>query len=398
MHSYNHVFNELERPFAWLDYDALDHNIAFVKTACGDKKIRLATKSIRSVEMLRYIQNKLPNVSGLMTFTGEETNYLIERGFDHFLIGYPIMEEQSILTLLQFVDAGFDITFMVDHIDQVKLIQRLAASLDVIAQVCIDINLSVDFKFIYFGTKRSPLNGYEEIAPLLHYILAQSHIKIYGVMGYEAQIAGVADSSSRTTSRMGNLQQTIKGNVIRQLKNRSYSQIEHTRKEAFKLISTLANPTIINGGGSGSMQYTANQNVTEITVGSAFYAPALFDGYDALELQPAIGFALSVTRKFSDDIVVCHGGGYIASGAPNADRLPQLLIQHQFEYLSLEGAGEVQTPIKVKQGTVNIGDTIYFRHAKAGELCERFETLHSVRGNEYLGPIKTYRGDGQCFL
>ncbi len=69
-----------------------------------------------------------------------------------------------------------------------------------------------------------------------------------------------------------------------------------------------------------------------------------------------------------------------------------------FSYLSLEGAGEVQSPIKVKHKNINVGDTLYFRHAKAGELCERFQKLHAIRGDKYLGSYNTYRGDGQCFL
>lgn len=139
-------------------------------------------------------------------------------------------------------------------------------------------------------------------------------------------------------------------------------------------------------------------DITEITVGSAFYAPALFSSYQALQLQPAAGFALRVTRKFSENIIVCHGGGYIASGVPAKDRLPQFLEPDVYAYSSLEGAGEVQTPIIVKGRNHSIGDTIYFRHAKAGELCERFNELHTIRRGNYAGAIKTYRGDGECFL
>ncbi|UZM98119.1 hypothetical protein OL548_25415 [Lysinibacillus sp. MHQ-1] len=52
-------------------------NIQIIQDACGRKPIRLATKSIRSVEVLRYIQQKLPNVVGFMTFTAAETVFFI---------------------------------------------------------------------------------------------------------------------------------------------------------------------------------------------------------------------------------------------------------------------------------------------------------------------------------
>jgi len=41
---------------------------------------------------------------------------------------------------------------------------------------------------------------------------------------------------------------------------------------------------------------------------------------------------------------------------------------------------------------------VYFRHAKAGELCERFASLHLLEGERILEQAPTYRGEGQSFL
>ena len=59
----------------------------------------------------------------------------------------------------------------------------------------------------------------------------------------------------------------------------------------------------------------------------------------------------------------------------------------------------MQTPVigRAAEG-LRIGDRVYFRHAKAGELCERFDTLHLVRGSEVVDEVPTYRGEGRCFL
>ncbi len=40
------------------------------------------------------------------------------------------------------------------------------------------------------------------------------------------------------------------------------------------------------------------------------------------------------------------------------------------------------------------------RHAKAGELCERFDTLHLIDSDTgtYEGAVPTYRGEGRTFL
>ncbi len=45
-----------------------------------------------------------------------------------------------------------------------------------------------------------------------------------------------------------------------------------------------------------------------------------------------------------------------------------------------------------------IGDRVWFRHAKAGELCERFARLHLVEGDRVVGEVPTYRGEGRTFL
>ncbi|MDX6622649.1 MAG: hypothetical protein QOE75_581, partial [Solirubrobacterales bacterium] len=65
----------------------------------------------------------------------------------------------------------------------------------------------------------------------------------------------------------------------------------------------------------------------------------------------------------------------------------------------LEGAGEVQTPLRgAAADRMRIGDRAYLRHAKAGELCERFNVLHLVEGDAIVDTVPTYRGEGKNFL
>ena len=79
----------------------------------------------------------------------------------------------------------------------------------------------------------------------------------------------------------------------------------------------------MNGGGTGSLARTAAGGaVTELTAGSGFYAPALFDNYRSLDLTPAAFFVLPVVRRPSPTVVTALGGGYLASGAATPDRLP----------------------------------------------------------------------------
>ena len=391
MHRYDDIFKHIERPFAFVDMDALDANIESVKRACQNKSVRIATKSVRSVELLQYIANKLPNCNGYMSFTASETVFLLQQGLDNILLGYPVFERLAIERLALFVKAGKSVTFMVDAVEQVQLLHEIASKHNIVFAICVDINVSTDYKILYFGTKRSPLQSINQLQLFIQQIVPLDHVRITGCMAYDAQIAGVTD---KTPQLLG-----MKSALIRQLKKHSLSHVTTLRWDALALLKSKYDIEFVNAGGTGSMHVLFDApDVTEITVGSAFFAPALFSQYEALHLQPAVGFGLRITRMFSSNIVVCHGGGYIASGAIGHDRLPQFLEPAYYKFSALEGAGEVQTPIEVTGRTHSIGDTIYFRHAKAGELCERFNELHATRNNDYVGKYLTYRGNGQCFL
>jgi D-serine deaminase-like pyridoxal phosphate-dependent protein len=98
-------------------------------------------------------------------------------------------------------------------------------------------------------------------------------------------------------------------------------------------------------------------------------------------------------------VVTVLGGGYLASGPGNAGRLPQPHLPAGLVLDGDEGAGEVQTPLLgAAADSLRIGDRVWFRHAKAGELCERFNELHLIDGDVIAATTPTYRGEGQAFL
>jgi len=384
------AYANLTRPFASIDLDALDRNIAYVNSKAAGKAIRIATKSVRSIGLLRYIAERLVNHSGFMTFDLRETHDLLGEGLDDLLLGYPLFEKESIEKIIPFIKKGRTVTFMIDCIEQWVWLEEIGKENGVVLDVCIDVNLSTDFKVIYFGTKRSSLYTAMDVERLLASGKSFTNTKVTGVMGYEAQIAGVTD---RPASKW-------QAPVVKQLKKLSQKKIRELRQKVVEIVRNH-DPTIrfVNGGGSGSLDFTAGEaEVTEITIGSAFYFPALFSRYDNLSLDNAVTFALRVTRKPEEGIVVCHGGGYIASGATSTDKNPVPVWPENLSFIKNEGAGEVQTPLIDKEGKLQIGDTVYFRHAKAGELCERFNELHGRRGAKYAGAFLTYRGEGECYL
>jgi D-serine deaminase-like pyridoxal phosphate-dependent protein len=98
-------------------------------------------------------------------------------------------------------------------------------------------------------------------------------------------------------------------------------------------------------------------------------------------------------------VVTVLGGGYLASGPADRGRLPSAHLPAGLRLDAQEGAGEVQTPLLgAGADALAVGDRVYFRHAKAGELCERFDVLHLLEGERVVEALPTYRGEGRCFL
>jgi D-serine deaminase-like pyridoxal phosphate-dependent protein len=212
-----------------------------------------------------------------------------------------------------------------------------------------------------------------------------------GVLGYEAHIAGIADRS-RAGPLVDLAMRTMK-RLAREAVLRNRAAIVHALAQAGYRVP------LFNGGGTGSTEFSATDpSLTEITIGSGFVDSHLFDGFDGLELEPAAYFALQVTRVPGPGFVTCHSGGFVASGGGGRDRLPRPVLPPGLTMLDREGAGEVQTPLRLPEGAeLPLGAPVFFRHAKAGELGEHFDEYLLVRGAVLEGRAKTYRGRGAAF-
>lgn len=376
---YSEALSGAESPALWVDLDAFESNIQWAIDNAGDKKIRIATKSIRSVEMIRRVLTTSDVFQGLMTFTLKEALWLKAQGFKDLLMGYPTHDRHSLAELAK--DPS-EVTLMVDLPEHIDYLSSFGATFN----ICIDIDLSMDLPGVRFGVYRSAITNATKLKTLLDKIESSSHVRLVGLMGYEAQIAGVMDKYSH---------------VMRILKKISINKLRTRREEMVQLIQARGHKLkFVNGGGTGSLKDTKEENVvTEITVGSAFFAPVLFDNYQSFSLRPAMGFTLPVVRIPKPGMITCLGGGYIASGAMETIKTPTPYLPEGLQLEKNEGTGEVQTPLYYSGNlSLKIGDLIFMRHAKAGEPCERFNEIHLIRGNKTQGKCFTYRGDGKAFL
>jgi len=374
---YENAFGDRDAPFAFVDLDAMWANAADMLARAGGKPIRVASKSVRCRDLLARML-KRDGFRGLMTYTLRESQWLDEQGFDDLLLAYPTADREAL-------ERAPLPVLMVDSVEHLDLIG------DRDARVCIEIDMSYSIARTLVGPKRSPIRTPEQAAALARAIVARDNLELAGIMGYEGHIAGVGDEPPGQRAR---------GLAIKAMQRASAKEIAERRAEVVAAVSEVAPLEFVNGGGTGSLHTTSQEDaVTEVTAGSGFYAPALFDAYSSFSLRPAAMFVLPVVRRPSAKVATCLGGGYIASGPAEDSRLPVPHLPAGLELDSQEGAGEVQTPVSGNAARhMRVGDRVYFRHSKAGEMCEHFDSLLLLEGGRVIDEVPTYRGEGKLFL
>ncbi|HEU4462301.1 MAG TPA: amino acid deaminase/aldolase [Solirubrobacterales bacterium] len=392
---YERVFADVEAPFAFVDLEAMWANADSMLERAAGKSVRVASKSVRSRALLSAILGRDSRFRGLMTYTLPETLWLAEQGFENLLLAYPTADVGALeeLALRSAANPEGAPIVMVDCVEHLEMIESVLGKGAPPLRVCIDVDASWWWLGgrVKVGPKRSPIHTVEQAVALAREIEKRPQIELDALMAYEGQIAGVGDRPPGQWRR---------GAAIRFMQKRSVAELAQRRRAIVSALGEFVELEIVNGGGTGSLELTAAEEaVTEVTAGSGFYAPALFDHYSRFRLTPAAGFALPIVRKPASGVATALGGGYLASGAGDETRLPATWLPEGLELDSDEGAGEVQTPLLGPAAeSLNVGDRVYMRHAKAGELCERFDTLFLVEGDEIVDEVPTYRGEGKTFL
>jgi D-serine deaminase-like pyridoxal phosphate-dependent protein len=387
---YKEVLKNERLPLAFVDLDLFDQNIGAILKRSGSKKIRIASKSIRCIELMQRILDFSNQFQGIMCYSAEEAVWLSQAGFDDLLVAYPTIQPSSIKAVAEEVKKGKKIYLMTDLAEHLRQIQSIATSAQVELPIALDLDMSSRWSLLHFGVHRSSVWNKESLYKYLETLKSCPNLTLCATMGYEAQIAGVGNKVAG---------KSLMNSIIGSLQQRSKKELARRRKDLVEILKKEC-PTlnIVNGGGTGSLESTAEESwVTEVTAGSGFYAPALFDNYSHFQHLPAAGFALELVRHPQANIYTCLGGGYIASGAVGKEKAPLPYLPEGMKLTANEMTGEVQTPI-LYNGILTIGDPVFFRHSKAGELCEHFQKLYLIKEGKIAAKINTYRGEGKCFL
>jgi D-serine deaminase-like pyridoxal phosphate-dependent protein len=396
----------LDAPFAVVDLPAFWANAADLVRRAGGKPIRVASKSVRCRALLRAVL-ATEGFAGILAYTLAEAIWLAE-DFPDVVVGYPTTDRAALRTLADHPVASRRVTLMVDSVEQLDLIDAVVGEGRPPLRVCLDLDASLRLAggLVHLGVRRSPVRTAQEAETLARAVVARPGFTLVGIMSYEAQVAGVGDAPAETVEGTGPLTRVAraraqaKAGAVRQMQSRSMSELA-TRRAAVVAAVRAVVPDLefVNGGGTGSVHLTATEGaVTEIAAGSGLYGPTLFDGYQAFTPLPAALFALPVVRRPAPGYATVAGGGWIASGPPGPDRVPRPVFPEGLRLVGTEGAGEVQTPLRGDAtGTLRLGDRVWFRHAKAGELCEHVNLLHLVDADGTVRAVPTYRGEGRVF-
>lgn len=372
---------DLEPPYAVIDEQTLWRNADDLVRRAAGPPIRVASKSVRVRELLHRVLRR-PGFAGVLAYSLAEANWLADHGFDDILVAYPSVDRDALKHLASEERRANAITVMTDSTAHLDYIAATTGAASHPVRVCIDVDASLRIGPAHLGVRRSPVRTPAQAADLARAIAERNGVTLAAMMFYDAQIAGLQDSSR----------------AIRMMKRRSADELIERRNAVVTAVREHGDPEIVNAGGTGSLDVLSDDTtVTELAAGSGLFMPTLFDGYDDFTAHPATLFALGVVRKPRNDIATLFSGGYVASGSPGKARIPTPVWPSGLSLLPNEATGEVQTPVKGRKArSLRLGDRVWFRHAKAGEMCERFDAVHLV-GDGAVETVPTYRGEGMNF-
>ncbi|MEU4263643.1 amino acid deaminase/aldolase [Streptomyces sp. NPDC025273] len=390
---YDRATAHLDAPVAVVDLEAFDANADDLVRRAGGKPVRVASKSVRCRALLERVLAR-PGFAGIMSFTLAESLWLARAGFDDVLLAYPSADRAAYAELAADPGSAASVTVMVDDHAQLELIDAARAGGTEEIRVCLELDTSLRLfgGRVRIGALRSPLRSPAQLADLARSVARRPGFRLVGLMAYEGHVAGVGDSVAG---------RPLRSRAVRLMQATARRELAVRRAEVVRAVRAVTpDLEFVNGGGTGSVQHTAAEAaVTEIAAGSGLYVPRLFDNYTSFAGRPAALFAQPVVRRPGVGVVTVLGGGYPASGAAGPDRLPVPYLPEGLRYDPQEGPGEVQTPLLGPPADdLLIGDKVWFRHAKAGELCERFDELRLIEGDRITATVPTYRGEGRTFL
>ena len=381
--AWNGATAELEPPFALVDLDALWANAADLERRAAPKPIRLASKSVRCRSLQERVLAR-DGFQGTLAFTLPEALWLARHGFEDILVAYPTADR----TALRRADRSSPaerprarVTVMVDSVEQLDLIDAARSAGEPTLGACSRVHRS-----------RRRLSRPRRAHRDRRQALARAHPRAgrrarprdprpRGGAARRDHVLRGADRRSRRRAGCAGTGPRLRGAgdprdpvAVRARAGRRAAP--RGRRGGARARAPLE---LVNGGGTGSLERTAAEPaITEVTAGSGLYGPALFDSYRAFTPRPAALFALPVVRRPGPR----RGDGArrrLSRLRTRRCRAPARAVSARRPAARPPGGGRRGADPAARRpprDRLAVGDRVWLRHAKAGELCERFASLH----------------------
>jgi len=278
--------------FAFVDLERLDRNIYAVQSLLPSSPsftVRIVCKSIPSIPLIRYINDRLNDEEGdrgkgvgewqeqkrkinLMVFHGSFLYDLIEEfgSQGDYLLGLPFSFSAAshFLSLLsrssshsKFIELASCVRFLIDTPLRAREYALLAEKFEITLSVSIEIDV---------GLHRGGARDENEMKEILAVIQENnSFLELGGLMGYDGHCQG-------NPSQMFIGYKKAMNNCLNSV-NEKYVQFFSVVKNTFPSLSSSS--LVLNSGGSTSFPYYKGLStvINDIAIGSAFLMPGDFD-------------------------------------------------------------------------------------------------------------------------
>ena len=250
----------LPAPVAVVDLDAFDANASTLVGRSHGLPIRIATKSLRSRPLIERALGR-DGFAGLMCYAVREALWWARTGHTDLMVAYPSVDVPALTELAADPALTAAVAVMVDSIEHVDFIARHVEGHEGL-RVAVDVDASLRVGPAHLGVRRSPTRTPQQVEAVIRRAQERGLV-VAGLMFYDAQIAGLPDSSP----------------AVKQVKARSHRELLTRRAEIVSAARALADLDFVNGGGTGSLHVTGlDPSLTELAAGSGLHPPPLFDG------------------------------------------------------------------------------------------------------------------------
>src|SRR5690606_6714668 len=247
----------LDGPLAVVDLDRFDANADELLARAGGVPVRVASKSVRVRPLVARAVER--GFQGVMAYSVREALWLVDEGFRDVLVGYPSVDRGALAALARHEAGRREVTLMVDDAAHLELVRQALAEAGAgdapPVRVCLDVDASLRVGLglvtVHLGTRRSPLHDARDVASLAARVVSTPGLALRGLMFYEAQVAGMPDSSV----------------AVRAVKRLSVRELGERRGEVVAAVRDVVGHDVelVNSGGTGSLETSsADDVVTEV--------------------------------------------------------------------------------------------------------------------------------------